>query len=70
MATAQMTTEASAHPLDHGNAPGFAYLAMRSQLEGVSSNLERKKIKQNFKGLQTHQDLKPFFESARAIKEK
>jgi phospholipase C len=62
------TLSAEAQPLDHGSIPGFAYLALRNNLDGVTTKQQRLEIRHGYQGLQTHDDLRKFFESAREAK--
>jgi phospholipase C len=55
-------------PLDRGSIPGFAYLALRNNLDGVTLHQKRLGIRHGYAALQTRDDLKKFFESARDSK--
>ncbi|HLZ17781.1 MAG TPA: alkaline phosphatase family protein, partial [Cyclobacteriaceae bacterium] len=48
--------------LDHGSVPGFAYLALRNNLDGVTVKQQRQGIRDGYEGLQTNDDLRKFFE--------
>ncbi len=54
--------------LDHGSIPGFAYLALRDHLDGVTSKQQRQEIRLRYKGLQTHHDLHEYFKLARTAR--
>lgn len=56
----------SPQAIDHGSIPGFAYLALRNNLDGVTAKQKRDGINKSFKDLQSHTDLKKYFEESRA----